>query len=333
MRGAGRPRAERPRRIADGGPLISRRRELIAVLCLLGSLVCWAIPPVMLRHFAVADLIPDGYTTNLVRYPVSTVLYIPLIAWAARRRGLGRFWYAALLPAAVNVIGQTFFAVAPYYMPAGTMSFLARVAIVWSILGAFVFFPDERRLARSPYFWAGAALSLGGFAIMAFAALGTGDITRAGMVIILLCGVFWGLYDVTVRYTMRDLHPLVVFGVIGNYTSLGLILLAPLGEPASVLRLPPAEAALLAASAFIGIAAAHGLYYVAIQRLGITVSAITLMLTPFLTLLAGHVFLHERLSGRQRVGGLILIAGATLALWSRQRLSRRPPAMVDPNPD
>src|SRR4029077_13440423 len=91
---------------------------------------------------------------------------------------------------------------------------------------------------------------------------------------------FWGMYDISVRYTMKDLHPLVVFGVIGNYTSIGMILLAPLGKPQSVLHLSPMIFWYLVLSAYIGIAMAHGMYYVAIQRLGVAVSSLTMMLTP-----------------------------------------------------
>jgi len=287
----------------------------------------------MLRHFAVSGAIPDGYTTNLVRYPISTVVYVPLIVLAVRRGGLGRFWVTALVPAVVNVIGQTLFAWGPYYVSAGMMAFLVRISIVWSILGAFWLFPDERPLARSGRFWVGAGLAIAGFALMSGVGLTRGQFGAVGVVIVLLCSVFWGLYDVSVRYTMGRLHPLVVFGVIGNYSSLGLILLAPLGQPASVRALSGVDLALLIASAFIGITAAHGMYYVALQRLGVAVSALTLMLTPFISLLSAWLFLGEQFSLLEWAGGIVLLAGATIALRSRQRGLRAPPAPIDVNPD
>ena len=101
-----------------------------AIACLLGAILCWGAPTVMLRHFAVTNLIPDGYTTNLVRYPISTVLYLPLVVWAARRGGLGKFWLAALVPTVVNVIGQTLFAWMPYFASAGMAGFLVRISVV-----------------------------------------------------------------------------------------------------------------------------------------------------------------------------------------------------------
>ena len=299
------------------------RSDITAVLCLVGAIVCWGVPPIMLRYLTAH--IPDGFTTNLVRYPSSTIVYIPLLI-AAHRRGvrLGPFWKWALLPAFVNIVGQTLFAIAPYYMEAGLMSFLLRLSTIWSIVLALLLFRDERVLARNPRFWLSAGLAMLGFVLMAL--IGRPVVLGlAGVVIVLLCSVFWGLYDVTVRLTMGRLHPLIVFGVIGNYTSLGLILLGPLGEPRSVLSLSPGVFVLLILSAYIGIAAAHGMYYVALQRLGVAVSSITMLLAPFVTILGSALTLGERLSALQWAGGLVLTGGAMSALWTRYRLRRIPP--------
>jgi drug/metabolite transporter (DMT)-like permease len=304
---------------------ISRRIDILAILCLLGAIVCWGVPPVMLRYLTAH--IPDGFTTNLVRYPIATLAYVPLLIVLVRQSpgGLGRFWIAALLPAGVNVVGQTLFAVAPYHLEAGTMSFLLRLSTVWSVLGAFWLFRDERPLARSGLFWLGAATAIAGFVVMSLVGLTGFAVTVAGITIVFACSIFWGLYDVTVRYTMRDLHPLVVFGVIGNYSSVALLLMAPLGDPRSVLELDRWNLALLIISAYIGIALAHGMYYVAIQRLGVAVSAITMMLMPFVSILGAAIYLGERFSTMQWIGGIMLIGGAALTLWSRERIRRAPP--------
>ena len=307
--------------------------QALAVACLLGAIVCWGAPPVMLRHFAVSNLIPDGYTTNLVRYPVSTVLYCPLVFWAIRRGGLGKFWLRALVPAAVNIVGQTLFAWTAYFAEAGMTGFLVRISIVWSVVGAFWLFPDERPLARSKQFWAGAGLAVVGFTVMSAVGLARHEMTTLGVIVVLLCGMLWGMYDVSVRHAMGSLHPLVVFGVIGNYSSLGLILMSPLGQPASVLKLSAGETALLIASALIGIAAAHGMYYMALQRLGVVVSALTCLMTPFISLLGGRIFLGERFSPAQWLGGIILLTGALLAMLSRQRMLHRRAEPIEVNPD
>ncbi len=281
----------------------------------------------ILRHLRYT--VPDGYTTNLVRYPIATLVYLPFILSSSWRKQIGRFWIVALLPTVVNVIGQTFFAIAPYYMGAGVMSFLVRVSVIWSLLLAFWLFPEERRLARSLLFWIGVAAATVGFLLM-WLGKPSMPITVAGVLIVFLCSVFWALYDVTVRYTMGRLHPLIVFGVIGNYTSVGLIAICPLGEPSSVLHLDTFSLALLIASAYIGITIAHGLYYVALQRLGVAISAMGLLLTPFVSILGAAIFLHERFSGLQWLGGIGLTTGAMLALWSRYRMPRLPEPAPEP---
>ena len=172
-----------------------------------------------------------------------------------------------------------------------------------------------------------------GFAVMSSVGLARHEMTKWGVIVVMLCGMFWGLYDVSVRHAMRNLHPLVVFAVIGNYSSLGLILLAPLGQPASVLKLSAGDAWLLVVSSLIGIAAAHGMYYVALQRLGVVVSALTCMVTPFISLLGGHLFLGERFSTAQWVGGMVLLSGAVLAMLSRQRMLRGPGTGEDSRPN
>jgi len=268
--------------------------------------------------------VPDGFTTNMIRYPIATIVYLPLLVSTVRRgHSLGRFWITALVPAIVNIISQTLFAIAPYYMNAGVMSFLLRLSTIWSILLAFTLFADERPLARSPLFWSGAVIGLVGFLLMAIYGNPEFRLTTAGILIVLVCSLFWGLYDVTVRHTMGRLHPLVVFGVIGNYSSIGLLLLGPVGEPSSVLRLEPWPLAMLVISAFIGISAAHGMYYVALQRLGVAVPAIVMLATPFVSIMVSAIFLGERFTALQWIGGLTLLGGAALALLSRQRMRRR----------
>lgn len=299
---------------------------MTATLCLIGVTLCWGITPVLLKYLAGPNRVPDGFTSNLVRYPLAVALYLPLLIAAIRRGGYGRFWLAALIPTTVNVLGQTLWAWAPYYLESGMMSFIGRTAVIWGILGAFVLFPDERRLARSLAFWVGTVLSIGGFVMMSLLGDGLGERnTWFGIAIMMLCAACWGLYGVTVRYVIHDLHPLFVFSVIGGYTAIAMILLAPLGEPAALRAMPAAGWVVLVASAVLGIAIAHGLYYVALQRIGAAISTLSLMMAPFVTIAVSAVVLNERFTHWQWVGGVILIVGASAAVWSQHRVRIRVP--------
>jgi len=251
-----------------------------------------------------------------------SLLYLPLVMAVVRRHGFTRFWLLALIPTSVNALGQSLWAWAPFYLDANTMSFIGRTSVIWAILGAFVLFPDERRLARRGLFWAGTIFSLGGFLLMSWSGLKTaGGSSLFGITIMLVCAMCWGLYGVAVRAVIRDQHPLFVFGVIGGYTSLVIIVLAPLGEPSDLLHLSPWPWAILLLSSFLGIAVAHGLYYAAIQRIGVAISTLTLMMAPFVTVLFAAIFLRETFGLGQWIGGVILVAGASMAIWSQQRMN------------
>lgn len=317
-------RGSRPRRFSESDG-ISRKFDILATLCLLGTILCWGTAPVMLKY--LVDYIPDGYTTNLVRYPVGTLPYVPLLIAAMRRRDLGRFWLAALIPATVNIVGQTLWAWAPYFMGVALLGFLFRLGVIWGMLATFVLFPDERRLIRSRRFWSGALLALAGFGVMVFKdGAWTANATWTGVVIMLVCGLCYGLYGVSIRYVMRDLNPLLVFGTVGLYTSIGIVFMAPLGEPSSLGRIGPAPWIALIVSALVGISAAHGLYYVAVKRVGVAISVLTLTAAPFVTAVTAAICVNEHLTTREWFGGIVLTIGALLAVWSQKELSEHSPS-------
>jgi len=303
----------------------ARTLDIPATLCLLGATLCWGSVPVMIKYVARPDLVPDGFTANLVRYPIAAAIYLPFLIAGIRSGAMRGLWIPALLPSAVNIAAQTLWAASPYYLDAGLMAFLLRLCVVWSVLGAFIVFKDERRLAHSAFFWTGACLAVLGFIIMSWQwCAGQSGATLTGIIIIFFCGVGLGLYGVCVRYVMHQLHPLMVFSVVSLYTSIGLIALAPLGRPSAVLHLPASAIAILVASALIGIAMAHGLFYFAVQRLGVAICYLMLMTTPFVSYLEARVVFGERFTPAQWIGGIVLLAGSALAIRAQTYL--HPPA-------
>jgi DME family drug/metabolite transporter len=134
------------------------------------------------------------------------------------------------------------------------------------------------------------------------------------------------MYGVSVRYAMGGLHPLIAFGVISAYTSVFLLLMAPLGEPSALVRLPVFAWLILVVSSLLGVAIAHGLYYFSVQRIGVAITSLTLAATPFVSALVSRIVFEERFTPVQWAGGLVLLGGSSLALWSQQHLPRGPSA-------
>jgi len=303
-------------------PAIIRGTDIRATVCLIGATFCWGAVPVMLKYLARPEYVPDGFTANAVRYPIAALLYLPWLVFGIRRGQLRGLWLTAAIPTALNLACQTLWAWAPYHLDAGLLAFLLRLCVVWSLLGAFIVFRDERPLARSPRFWIGAGLALMGFVVMSWHGITRGPgASMTGILIIFFCGICLGLYGVSVRYVMHKLHPLVVFSLVSGYTSIGLIAMAPLGEPASVLRLPSLPLTVLIASSFIGIAAAHGLYYIAVQRIGVAICSLMLMATPLVSSLGAYLLLGENFTLTQWAGGAVLLVGSTLAIKAQSHLA------------
>ena len=303
---------------------------MTAVAALLGAIISWGMIPVMLRYLAVPAKVPDGFTSNLARYPVAALACLPWLIWGIRRGEVRGLWLAALVPAVINTIGQTLFAWAPYFENAGLLSFLLRIAVVWSIMIAFIVFPDERRLARSGRFWSGAILAISGFVALSYPRLAhSGGHTLKGLTVILTCSLFWAFYGVSVRYVMNKRHPLVMFSIISSYSCVGLVGLAPLGQPAAVLELSTYDWALLVGSALMGISFAHGLYYIAVQRMGVAVCELGLLIAPFISLAGSHLISGETFTHLQWLGGGVLLLGAALAMDSRRGRLPKPPEPED----
>lgn len=292
---------------------------------------CWGVAPVMLRYLAKYDYVPDGFTSNLVRYPIGALLYLPLLIRAVRNGGMGRLWLLALIPAIPNVGAQTLWAWAPYHLEVDRIVFLVRLSVVWSILGAFFLFPDERRLVRSWTFWSGVVLSAAGFVVMAAAGEnGAQGIPIAGVVIMFFCGLFYALYGMAVRYVMGDQNPFLTFAVVGTYSAIMMALMAPLGDPSSVLEIPTGPLLIFIISAVIGISGGHGCYYVAVQRIGVAASSLTLAATPFVSSLVAFFWLGEGMKISEWIGAAMLVVGSLLAVRSQQQLA---PGGVQPHSD
>ncbi len=303
--------------------------NLTAVLSLIGATLCWGTVPPMLKYLARPEFVPDGFTANFVRYPIAALFWLPWLVIGLRNDQVRRLWKVALIPAACNIVGQTFWSISPYHLDAAMAAFLFQLCSVVSILVAFVVFPDERRLARKPQFWAGTVLAVVGFIVLSIPSLLTGKGgTPLGVLFITLCALSMAFYGVSVRYVLRDGHPLILFGLVAWYTSFALVAMAPAGDPGSVLRLAPGPAILLIVSALVGIAFAHALFYIAVQRIGVAVSYLVLMTTPLISLAVSSVTLGEHFTPLQWTGGLLLLAGSAIAIRVHIRL--REPAIPPP---
>lgn len=290
----------------------------------LANVLTWAAVPVLLRE--LTQFVHEAWTMNGLRYAFAAVFFWPLIFRAWRTGVLTpKILRCALVPALFSFLGQVLWGLSPYYLEAGSMAFLVKLAIGWATLGAMVLFPAERGLLRSPSFHIGWVLGVGGFvAIAVVGGLLEEKFSAAGLLIMVGCSFFFGLYGVSVRYYMSEVPPVLGFGIVCQLVAACLVVLMLTFGDVGALQLFTARTwGLLALSSFLGIGLSHVLFYVAIQRLGATIPSALHIVTPFLTALLAYEFLGEVMSVSECAAGVVLVLGGVFLLLAQRALRPR----------
>ena len=287
-------------------------------------ILCWGCVPVMLRGLIHSV---DPWVANGIRFPLAAILYWPVLIYFWHRGALTyRVIRQCAVPAACAFTGQILWAAAPYHMPASPIGFLARLSMFFSILFAMLLVREERQLLGIPQFHIGCLATTAGFLLLSLdAGFQAEEISLPGLLIMLGFAILIGLYVVTVRTHLWEIHPLLSFGVIAQLVSAGLLGLSiGLGNWEVLPTLPALSWVLLVTSSVLGIVTAHALMYVAIQRLGASVTAGLQNLTPLVTALLAMLFLQEKLTGSQWLGGLAILLGSVWLLSAHARTRRNP---------
>lgn len=301
------------------------KRQAEGVALIFVTLLGWSAVPLFLRYFTHYI---DAWTANGWRYGMSALFWVPAMLWSASRGRLpSGVWRAALIPALFNIAAQICFALAPYYIFPGMLTFLLRLQIVFVALGAYILFPAERPVLRSPTYIIGVATLFCG--LMGLCFLGSTPpvgSTLTGILLGISAGLLYGGYSLAVRRCVQHIHPIHAFGAISQYTAVGLLLIMiSLGEShgMKVLQFSPGNFGMLFASAMVGIAITHVTYYAAITRLGVSLAAGVILLQPFLCSAASYFLFDERLTTGQWLSGAAALLGAGVMLNTQRRIQTR----------
>lgn len=331
----------------------------LGVVTVVLTLVGWSSVPLFLRHFA--DLI-DLWTSNGWRYGFSALVWAPtliVVAWnglsRGKKGGLPKgLWRAAIVPSIVNAAGQICFTWAHYRIQPGLLTFGLRSQLLFVAIGAWILFPRERAIIRSPGYLIGAAVLVIG--IVGVLALGESSEDSAaaavrssstvvsqldqssssrlqGIALAVASGFLFACYGLAVRKYMHGMNPVIAFAAICQYTALALVVLMLLfGERAglTVIELPGGEILKLLGSALIGIAIGHVFYYFSLARLGVAITAGILQLQPFLVAVGSMALFGEQLTTGQWAAGLLAVVGACLMLSAQWRKGRQIARIEEP---
>lgn len=286
------------------------------------TLICWSSVPLFLKHFSKFI---DGWTANGWRYGMSGLFWLPLLMVMAWRGKLPRgLWRAALVPSICNISGQICFAWAPYFINPGLQTFLLRMQILFIAIGSYLLFPNERKLLRSSVYWLGIAVVFtGSVGIMMLNPQRSRSAEVLGVILALCGGAGFACYSLAVKHYMRNISPMYSFAAVSNYTALVLVILMLIlgrGHGNEVFDFSKAEFGKLVASAMLGIALSHGLYYAAMNKLGVAVSTGVILLQPVIVSVGSLFLFDERLTAGQWACGLVAISGAAVTLYAQQRI-------------
>jgi drug/metabolite transporter (DMT)-like permease len=299
-----------------------RKVDVSATFACVGALSFWALGPIFVKYLTGYV---DSWTQNLLRYSVACLVWLPFLVFSIKTKRLDRkVWRRAVVPGAANVVMQSLFAYAFYYIGPAFMVLLTKSSIIWIASFSLIFFPEERTLVKSKRFWSGLALSaMGVIGVLYYKEDFASAGTLTGIALALAMAFMWAVYIVSVRIAFKDIDSRHGFSVLSIYTVGGLFVLALLfGELGDCVKMGAWQWACVVISGATAIALSHTLYYAAMKRIGATIPALVMLAQPFIVLAISSVVFGESLNVFQLLFGVVLLAGSGLAIWAQGHLKR-----------
>lgn len=298
---------------------MTERQKGIGALAI--TLAAWSFSSLFVKY-----LMPyyDPFTQNVYRYGAGFVVLVPLLVARVRQNpGLldKRQLLRLLLPTIPNLIHQTAWVAALIWVYPALSAFLNKSSVLFAAAMAYVFFPEERWLFRSPRFLAGLTLTVLGTLGLA---LLRADLQEAQMnlavLLVLVAAAAWAVYSVMVKRPVERLGSTVAFSVVCFYSTVVLTLMGLVWGDLGHWRDVPAHVnAVMIFSGVLCIGVAHTTYFHAIKALGVSVCATMLLTTPLVTMVISRWWFGERLTAAQIAGGVLLLVGGALTLLARQK--------------
>ena len=296
------------------------RIDIIASLCCLGFVGCWTVGSLQIEYLTSKI---DVWTQNFGRYSVACLFWMPFLFYHIRQKRLPvKLWTAAIPVFCANMVMQTCWGASFYYADPGFITLLNKTSVIWVAAFSLIFFTDERHLSKSVYFWIGLCCSLTGVAgVIAFQENLSFRTSFSGAFFPIASSITWACYTLLAKVMFKNVDSRLSFSVITIYMTAGLGMLAVLfGHPGQLLDMNVKGWFNLVTSGISAIALAHVFYYIAIQRIGATIPAMTLLATPFCTIIASRLIYGEILTGAQLAFGAVLIIGAAAAILAQRDL-------------
>jgi drug/metabolite transporter (DMT)-like permease len=276
--------------------------------------VLWALNITVTRYMLTHGFLPLAYGTT--RYGAAALIAL-VVVWALERsfRIGGRDLLVVIAAAVVLWANQMSFVVSVHLTTASTVALIFGATPVFA--GIFATLAGLGRQTRT--FWASAAVSFAGVALIAGAGVGV-SADLLGDLLALSCAATWAVYSVLVAPLMERHSPYRISALV---LALGWLPLAATGA-SQVARQPwslPGVIWLLFGYAVIGpLFLTNILWYRAIGKVGPARAALFGNLEPFLAVLLAVLLLSEHLDAAEIAGGVLVFGGILL-----ERRAHAPP--------
>jgi drug/metabolite transporter (DMT)-like permease len=296
--------------------------DVSATLACLGALSFWSLGPIFIKYLTGYV---DSWTQNLLRYSVACLFWLPFLVLSIKTKRLDhKVWRRALIPGMANILMQSLYAAAFYYIGPAFMVLQMKTNIIW--IGGFslIFFSEERALVRSKRFWIGLTLSVVGLIGVMYHEVELAEARIiTGIIVAQAAAFMWGVYTISVKIAFSDIDSRSGFSVISIYTVAGLAVSALLfGKVETAVQMGAWQWACAVISGVTAIALAHTLYYAAMRRIGATIPSLVILAQPFIVLAISYVVFGESMNIFQLLFGIVLLIGSALAMWAQQHLKR-----------
>ena len=205
------------------------------------------------------------------------------------------------------------------YTYAANVSILVALAPILTVILAQLFSRSGERLGK--YVYIGAVIAIVGVVLVVLNGQLTFHLNPLGDFIALGAAFMWALYSILIKkYTERYDNFLVTRRVMlwAFLTSVPLMLVTD-GMPD--LRPLFTTPRILLSWLFLGVfgnAVCFAIWNVAFKRLGVVITNNYLYASPFVTLAAGYLILHEEITLMSIIGAVLITAGVIVALKKPQ---------------
>jgi len=300
--------------------MIAQRRAIVDIFLVA---FLWGVPPVFIHFFA---RYLDADTQNLWRYLSALVFLYPYGWWTGQRLWPAdrRAWQRLAIAAGILASYQVCFTLSLYYAMPVLISLLIQLELIVAIALSCLFFHDERRVARSPWFMFGASAALAGAVgmvvfsrefVLAEAHRAAWNNFTLAVALVVGAAALWGTYSVAVKWCIELAPPSTAFTAIATVASVVfLILSATRGHVGAVAAAPPRVLLMVFLSGVACIGVAQILYVRAIQRLGVGICNTVILTSPIVAAVTSRLVFDERLTALQTASALVLLAGAASAI-------------------